>query len=72
MNGNRAAVTGFAMAAVSAAATAAWSNAGAFVPRTASTSRNSFPLVCWLRYQNRSSGNQVARTAPFETSGVVL
>ena len=71
-NGNRVALIGRPNAVVSAAATAAWSKAGALVPPSASTSMNSLPVAIWLRYQKRSPGSQFGLTAPFDTSGVVL
>ena len=71
-NGRRVPLIGFPMAAVRAVATAAWSNAGAFTALTGSTRMYSVPVAVWLRYQNWSSGSQFARTAPFDTSGVVL
>ncbi len=72
MKGSVVAVYGLFAAADSAAAMRAWSNAAARVRRAVSTRMNSVPPAIWLRYQNRPSGSQVARTLPFETSGVVL
>src|ERR1700741_3776164 len=70
--GSRAAVTGLSISVDNAPATAAGLKAGALVPFTASTRKNSAPFGPVLRYQKRSPGNHVARTGPLKTSGVVL
>ena len=46
----------------SAAASFAWSKAGARVPLAVSTRMNSLPSAVVTRYQKRSSGSQLART----------
>ena len=56
----------------SAAATLAWSNAGALVTFAASMRMNWVPSAVVVRYQKRSPEIQVGRTPPCKTSGLVL
>ncbi len=60
------------IAALSAVASREWSNADALARRAGSTSMNSEPFGRVVRYQNRPSGSQLARTPAPVTSGAVV